>query len=162
MDLSRSYPRGTYARHDGGIIRSFRDTIPGAELRTAGWEVAIAGVADLGVSQGDDPREFSVLLRLTGGELRALQFRIPCMIYREIYKPDAKYRQGDVVTWGGSAWHCQVDDPKSSPGKNGEWKLMVKEGQRGKDGKDGQPGPEGPPGRDGKDLTQLAFDGKKH
>jgi integrin beta 3 len=68
-----------------------------------------------------------------------------------------------VVTWGGCAWHCQQDNPESHPkDKDGEWKLMVKEGKRGKDGKDGKDGERGPKGEPGRDLTQLAFDGAKH
>jgi hypothetical protein len=162
-DLTRSYPRGTFARHDGGVIRSFRDTIPGESLEKAGWEVVLAGLSEVEVVQQEDPRVFTLRTRLTGGQSKENKFRLPVLVYRGIYAP-GKYSQGDVVTWGGSAWHCQGVDVTSAPGKNGDWKLMVKEGQRGKDGKDGAAiiGPQGPPGRDGKDLTQLSFDGAKH
>jgi hypothetical protein len=83
------------------------------------------------------------------------------MLYRGVYAP-GEYSRGDVVTWGGSAWHCQVDGAISVPGKNAEWKLMVKEGQRGKDGKDGERGPQGLKGDPGRDLTQMDFNGKKY
>jgi hypothetical protein len=153
VDLARSYPRGTWARFDGGIIRSFRDTIPNESLEKAGWEVVIAGIADLRVVQDIDPRNFSVVARLTGKELKEAKFSLPSMIYRDIYKDNVDYFRGDVVTWGGSSWHSQVDHPKTKPGVNGDWRLMVKEGKPGKDGKDGERGPQGPTGRDGKDLT---------
>lgn len=162
VDLSRSYPRGTFARHDGGIIRSFRDTIPGEDLERSGWEVILAGVAELSVAQGEDPRSFTVLSRRTGKEAVATTFRFPAMVYRGIYSKDAVYAAGDVATWGGSSWHCQSDNPKSVPGRDGDWKLIVKEGRPGKDGKEGERGPQGPPGKDGRDLTQIGFDGGKH
>jgi hypothetical protein len=163
VDLTRSYPRGTYARYDGGIIRSFRDTLPGDSLDKSGWEVVIAGVSDLSVSQGDDPREIIVTRCLTGKDSTETRFRMPAMIYRGIYSPDSEYEQGDVVTWGGSAWHCQAEKTAKAPGdESGGWKLMVKEGRRGKDGKDGKDGEQGPSGPPGKDLTQLGYDGSKH
>jgi hypothetical protein len=162
VDPSRSYPRGTYARFDGGVIRSFRDTIPNEPLEKAGWEVVIAGLSGIEVLQQEDPRRFLVRCRLTGGGEKETEFRIPVLLYRGVFSSGEKYSRGDVVTWGGSAWHCQADEPASGPGKSGDWKLMVKEGQRGKDGKEGERGPQGPPGRDGRDLTQLALDGRKY
>lgn len=156
VDLSRSYPRGTYARWDGGVIRSFRDTIPGDQLEKSGWEVVIAGVAEIYVAQGEDPRCFTVNTRTTGKQATAVTFGVPAMIYRDIYRDGSDYVRGDVVTWGGSTWHCQVDHPKGKPGSGGEWRLIVKEGQRGKDGKDGERGPQGPAGKDGRN-----FDGSR-
>jgi hypothetical protein len=161
VDFTRSYPRGTYARFDGGIIRSFRDTIPGEQLEKAGWEVVIAGLASIIVDFAEDLRTFKISARRTGGEALETLCSLPVMIYREVYNSEVIYQRGDVVTWGGSAWHCQIDNPKTAPSKSSEWRMMVKEGQRGKDGKDGERGPQGVPGRDGRDLTQVGFDGKK-
>ena len=167
IDLSRSYPRGTYARYDGGIIRSFRDTIPDEEL-DRNWEVVLAGVAEIEVFQDpDDPRIFGVRTRITGRKTKAEDvtlIRIPVMMYRGIYRSDGKYQRGDVATTGGSLWHCEIDDPRIGPNNNGksDWKLIVKEGNRGKDGPEGKQGPPGRDGKDGRDLTQLAFDGSKH
>ena len=165
IDLARSYPRGTFARHDGGVIRSFRTTIPGESLEKAGWEVILAGLSAIEIIQQEDPRCFILRSRITGGLAQERQFRLPVLVYRGIYA-QGKYLQGDVVTWGGSAWHCQVDGTTSAPSNNGkgngDWKLMVKEGQRAKDGKDGERGPQGPPGPPGRDLTQMSFDGSKH
>lgn len=159
-DLTRSYPRGTFARFDGGVIRSFRDTIPGESLEKSGWEVILSGLSELEVIQQDDARSFIVRSRITGGQATEQKFSLPVLIYRGIYS-EGKYAQGDVVTWGGSAWHCQQDTTEA-PGKGGDWKLMVKEGQRGKDGKNGEPGKPGPEGPRGRDLTQLSFDGAKY
>lgn len=151
IDLSRSYPRGTYARYENGLIRSFRDTVPGESLEKSGWEVIVAGTSSIRVEMSSDCRTITVKTGITGKEIQNTTFAIPSLIYRGIYRQEEKYQQGDVVTWGGSAWHCQVNDCTSAPGKNGDWKLMVKEGQRGKDGKDGERGPQGPAGPRGMD-----------
>lgn len=60
---------------------------------------------------------------------------LPAMIYRGIYQHGMSYTPGDVVTYGGSAWHCQKEtaaQPDTAIGA-GYWKLMVKRGDRGKD-----------------------------
>jgi hypothetical protein len=153
VDFSRSYPRGTFARFDGGIIRSFRDTAPCEEpllaLELLGWEVAVAGVPCVSCSLSEDGRTVSITTRTTGSENHIKTFDIPTMIYRGIFDPQKEYTQGDVVTWGGSAWHCQ-DKTTSAPNEKSEaWKLMVKEGRRGKDGPQGPQGIEGKQGKTG-------------
>lgn len=56
---------------------------------------------------------------------------LPVMRYLGVYADGAKYLRGDVVTWGGSAWHCEVDEVKGQPGNVSGWKLMVKRGRDG-------------------------------
>lgn len=159
IDLSRSYPRGTFAKYEGGIIWSYRETVPGQPLEKAGWEVIVAGIAQTKVSLSDDSRIISLGIRKTGEEAYMEHFKIPAMIYRGIFNQGDKYSQGDVVTWSGSAWHCQVDNPKSVPGTSEtDWRLMVKEGRKGKDGQEGKQGPPGPAGRDGKNLIDFSGD----
>jgi hypothetical protein len=170
VDLSRSYPRGVYARYNGGIVHSYRDTIPGEPLEKSGWEVAVAGLAEIRVELCDDMRTFKIGTMKTGEDMVFRPFTLPVMIYRGIHNSETDYVRGDVVTWGGSTWHCQLDHPKGCPvrslpgessDKEREWRLMVKEGVKGKDGKDGERGPQGPAGKD-RDLTQLSYDGRKH
>jgi hypothetical protein len=148
IDLSRSYPRGTFARYDGGIIRAFRDTVPAETIEKAGWEIAVAGIGEIRVEMADDLRTFNIVARKTGDDVIKTPFVLPVMIYRGIYNAGAGYVRGDVVTHGGCAWHCQTETAVGMPGKSDDWKMMVKEGQRGRDGKDGERGPEGPAGKD--------------
>lgn len=71
------------------------------------------------------------------------------LTYCGVYQEGTLYVRGDLVTWGGSTWHCNEEAPPSKPGEASKaWTLIVK---RGRDGKDGTVGPEGKPGRDGKD-----------
>lgn len=58
----------------------------------------------------------------------------PVMSYRGVWQRDAIYRHGDVTTYGGSAWHCDLDSAHGlQPGDGPGWKLMVKKGRDGKD-----------------------------
>lgn len=163
VDLARSYSRGTVARHDGGLIRAFRDTadrLPGEPLEASGWEVVVRGISSFETIAGDDPRAFKVRSCLTGGQIFEKVFRIPAMVYRGVFKGGEAYEPGDVVTWDGSAWHCQTQT-KEAPGKSDAWKLMVKTGRPGKDGKDGERGQKGDKGDRGQDLTQMDASGRK-
>jgi integrin beta 3 len=57
----------------------------------------------------------------------------PTMLYRGVYHEGTEYERGDVVTWGGSLWHC--DEPtKEKPGTD-SWTLAAKKGRDGKDAK---------------------------
>lgn len=163
IDLSKSYPRGTFARFDGGIIRSYRDTIPGEEFDKAGWEVVVAGIADIEVGVSDDCRLVTVSTRTTGDRAPYTKcFNVPAMLYRGVFRPTDSYVKGDVVTYGGSTWYCKKDTQQTPRDNAEDWQLMVKEGRRGKDGSDGKQGDKGDPGRDGRDLTQMGFDGRKY
>jgi hypothetical protein len=133
VDFSKSYPRCTYARHQGGIIRSYRDTLPNAEFDHSGWEVVIAGIDGISIGMGEDNRTLTIFSKRTGSEPQAVSFVLPVLIYRGVYDPNSKYQHGDVVTWNGSAWHCQTSEPQTKPAENSDWRLMVKEGRKGKD-----------------------------
>lgn len=92
-------------------------------------------IVDVDIQQSeDDPRLITIRMILTEGVIRERQIRIPMVMYRQIFNPEQEYTAGDVVTYGGSAWHCQVETTKNKPG-NGtqDWRLMVKEGRAGKD-----------------------------
>ncbi|HSW83554.1 MAG TPA: hypothetical protein VLH12_08770 [Usitatibacter sp.] len=145
IDESKSYRRGQWASHAGGLIRAARATDPVVEgdITAAGWVVMVEGLAcPPVVTQGDDPREITVAAMLTSGVKAVTTFRMPAMVYREVWR-DGEYEQGDVVTWSGSAWHCQ-QKTTDQPGTSATWKLMVKKGAPGKDGG----GDSSPPVRD--------------
>lgn len=134
VDESKRFPRGTFARYQNGLIRSFRDTDPlTGELEKSGWEVVVAGVAAVEVTQAADHRTVTVRSMLTGGTTADSEFFIPALIYREVFRDTEDYVPGDVVTYDGSAWHCQTRGTKAKPGTSPDWRLMVKRGQSGKD-----------------------------
>lgn len=172
IDPEKSYPRGTFAKHDGGLVRATRNTVRLRDTNPvggqpvylkvgeqSGWEVIIDGVAEVEVLQSENSRSFSLNVRMTGNWVRVSQFSIPVLIYREIYKDGAEYEPGDVVTHGGSAWHCQTPTKASPAASPAAWKLMVKQGRDGKDGAAGKAGERGAEGPRGRDHTQRDASG---
>ena len=124
IDAEKSYPRGTYAIHHGGLWRSFQKT-----TGMNGWECLVDGISDIDITQAED-RQFTVTAVKSSGEKTEKTFSVPVMIYRDIFKDGVKYYPGDSVTWGGSVWYCH-QETGDKPGEFGSkgWKLAVKRGR---------------------------------
>lgn len=136
VDPERRYQRGTYAKHRGGRIRAFRATDPMGDgpLEKFGWTVDLEGVAEVGVTQGDDMRSFAVGVELTSGKSFVQKFSMPVVLDRGKFEREQSYAKGDSVSWDGSAWIAQKDiesagDKPLPP----DWRLSIKRGQDGKD-----------------------------
>lgn len=128
IDEARSYPRGTYAKHAGGFWRSVGQT-----QGMRGWECLAPGIKEIKVAQQDD-RIFVLTIERSDGEKVANEFVMPIVLDRGIWVPERKYLKGDGVTWAGSWWIAQKDEPAEKPGViEGEWRLAVKRGRDGKD-----------------------------
>lgn len=131
IDFERSYPFGTFAMHDGGLWRANQRTT-GAH----GWECVVAGMTKLDIDL-EDARNVVVKARLSGDREQTKRFGIPTMIYRGVYSDSEVYQKGDAVTRAGSVWHCDKDNPKTTPGSANEsskeeWTLCVKKGAQGR------------------------------
>jgi len=140
IDERRSYPRGTWASHRNGLMKASRNTDPvqNGDFEAAGWRVIVEGVAGIAhVQDDDDPRCFKVLTMLTSGTGFESVFRMPVTIWRGIWK-QGNYNRGDLVTWGGSTWHCNAEATESKPGDGSDWQLMVKRGSPGRDADGGK------------------------
>lgn len=112
------------------------------------------------VLQNEDGR--TIELKFDGGDMSyTRELELPVVIYRGVFQDGETYAVGDMVTWGGSVWHCNA----AGAGKPGDdatgWVLAVKKGRDGRDGKEGGRGPEGKAGPAGRDLTQMGPDGRK-
>jgi len=127
IDTAKSYPRGTYALHNGGLWRAYQKT-----AGLSGFECVVNGLNDINIEQSDD-RHFTFTLSTSNGKTEEKRFTLPVMIYRDIYQPGRKYFAGDCVTFGGSVWHCYQDttDRPNEAGSNG-WRLAVKRGRDGR------------------------------
>ncbi len=134
IDNGKGYPRGTYAKHRGGLWRAVKTTAPMLEggAAEAGWTCIVAGVAEVAVEQGEDLRTFAIGVETSDGAAKAFTFAVPVVLDRGVYKPAAKYATGDSVSWDGSTWIAQkdIDSAGDRPGKP-EWRLAVKRGSDG-------------------------------
>lgn len=127
IDESKSYPRGTFATHRGGIWRAFQQT-----TGMHGWECIVNGhYAD--VTKMSDERTVFISYEMSNGHITTNEFTIPTMIYLGVYSKEKEYEPGDVVTWGGSLWHCN-EQTKDKPGEHNSkgWILIVKRGRDAK------------------------------
>jgi hypothetical protein len=76
----------------------------------------------------------TIVLSFTKNDVREeYEVKFPVPIYQGVFKEGEAYGPGDMVTWGGSLWHCD-DHTKDKPDA-GPWRLCVKKGRDGKDAK---------------------------
>ena len=98
------------------------------------------GVEDLAVTfDGDRTLAFRIG---AGDRAKVYPIVLPYLRYVGVFQQGKTYDEGDVVTWGGSTWHCARRATDTKPGTgDGAWTLIVKAGTPGRDGKDGAPAP---------------------
>lgn len=91
------------------------------------------GFDDLSVDFDNDR---TVLMKFErGSKQKIFPLRFPFMRHEGVYAEGKSYDAGDVVTWGGSLWHCQTKT-LAKPGDSKDWVLIVRRGRDGRDGKD--------------------------
>ncbi|WP_313082744.1 phage gp6-like head-tail connector protein [Atlantibacter sp.] len=128
IDEEKSYPRGSYATHNGGLWRAYEKT-----HGMRGWECVVDGVAGVEIERSGQ-RRFNLTVNRASGGSETKSFDVPVMIYQGVFKSGQEYLPGDTVTWGGSLWHC--DEPtQDKPGETGSkgWTLATKRGRDGRD-----------------------------
>lgn len=127
IDAAKSYQRGVFATHNGGIWRSYEKT-----HGMRGWECIARGFPDIRLEMRGE-RTLAVISIDSVGKEEIKTFSIPVMIYREVWKEGNTYQQGDTVSFGGSLWHCDASDVTDKPGVPGSrWTLCAKKGRDGK------------------------------
>ncbi|MEA4261495.1 phage portal protein, partial [Klebsiella pneumoniae] len=126
IDEGKSYSRGSYATHNGGLWRAYEKT-----HGMRGWECIVDGVSDVDISMNGQ-RNFIVTVNRASGASEKKSFDIPTMVYRGVFKSGDEYLPGDTVTWGGSLWHCD-EQTQDKPGETGSkgWTLAAKRGRDG-------------------------------
>ena len=130
IDEQKSFPRGTYATHQGGLWRAYEKT-----HGMRGWECLVDGVADIDVSMTGE-RSFTVVVRQSSGQCTEKTFSLPVMLYRGVFRTGETYHPGDTVTWGGSLWHCNsMTGDKPGEAHSSGWTLAAKRGRDAGGGK---------------------------
>lgn len=129
IDETKRYMRGTWAIHRGGMFRAYQAT-SGMD----GWECVFRGIHEE-LEEVIDDRTIRRTTVYSDGSQFAREYKSSSVIDRGIWKDGMSYRQGDGVTYGGSFWIAQKDEPEGKPDSgNGAWRLAVKRGRDGKDG----------------------------
>ncbi|WP_239930496.1 phage gp6-like head-tail connector protein [Cronobacter sakazakii] len=128
IDEEKSYPRGSYATHNGGLWRAYEKT-----HGMRGWECVVDGVAGVEIERSEQ-RRFTLTVNRASGSSETKSFDVPVMIYKGVFKSGQEYLPGDTVTWGGSLWHCD-EQTQDKPGETGSkgWTLATKRGRDGRD-----------------------------
>ncbi|EOQ0176881.1 phage portal protein, partial [Escherichia coli] len=90
IDDQKSFPRGTYATHQGGLWRAYEKT-----HGMRGWECLVDGMADIDVSMTGE-RLFSVVVRQSSGQRTEKTFSLPVMLYRGVFRAGETYHPGDT------------------------------------------------------------------
>lgn len=76
--------------------------------------------------------ERTIKMTFVRGEVaHSYELQFPVVVYRGVFKDGDDYERGDMVTWGGSLWHCDTPT-KEKPGTE-SWTLAAKKGRDGKD-----------------------------
>lgn len=86
------------------------------------------GFDGLDLVEGDD----GVSIRFVQGD-QMKEFPLPIVFDRGVFREAGSYRKGNGVTWGGSYWIAQKDEPGKPDTPDSGWRLAVKKGQNGKD-----------------------------
>lgn len=128
IDETKSYPRGTYAKHNGGTWRAYEQT-----HGMRGWECTQDGVAAI-VPKLEGKRLVLTIVQSSGTE-SMLVADLPIQEYKGVYSPDGDgYAAHDTVTWAGSLWHCNKSGTIAKPGDGSpDWTLAVKKGRDGRE-----------------------------
>jgi hypothetical protein len=127
IESGRGYARGTYACHNGGILKAISETVPGDDPLKCGWQVVIDGVKATEVhpiSEG----VVAIKTVLTSGGSSIAKVEFPVMSYQGTWKiSHGEYSKGHMATHQGSLWHCNRQTA-DRPGTSDAWTLAVKKG----------------------------------
>lgn len=127
INPEKSYPRNTYAKHNGGLWRSF-ETTDGMR----GWECVVEGIAAFGLVK-DGERNVALKIVGSAGLTKELPIEFNGMLFKGQFSPSKMYNVGDTVMYAGSLWHCNVKGTDQVPSDGTDaWGLCAKRGRDGK------------------------------
>lgn len=124
IDVERVYAAGTWAKHAGGLWRSFEET---DGMR--GWECIVDGVKSINTQQDSgNPRIISVTTEKSSGATSTEKFNVPAQIYKGVWD-GGNHVEGDTVTSSGNLWYAKRDTSERPGAGNDDWQLAVRKGK---------------------------------
>jgi len=127
LDESKSYPRGTFGLHKGGIWYAERAT-----EALDGWRLIASGIAGAKAELLSDGRTFEFTFERSDGSKETSRVKAAIPGHAGVWREAVTYEKGDIVQWSGNAWIArEVTDKK--PGDDKAWELMARRGRDGKD-----------------------------
>lgn len=125
IDFNKNYVKGTLATFNNGLYYSVKNT-DGKD----GWKCLIDGINKIDFELSDDNRTSKIKMEKSSGEIFEKEFKIPALLYKNIYKENEVYSKNDCITFAGSLWVSKKDNNSERPGTNPEnWVLCVKKGR---------------------------------
>lgn len=124
--LVLTFTDGRTAKLENVVGKDGKDGEPGKDGRDG------LGFEDLNIDY-DGEREVTIKLSRDGVTTIARKIDFPVAIYRGVYVEGKQYVRGDMVTWGGSLYHCNEPTGDKPGGTSKAWTLAVKRGADGRD-----------------------------
>lgn len=125
INIEKSYVRGTFASHKGGLWRSFEKT-----KGMRGWECIVSGVSDIDV-QYDGERKASITISKSCGDVVEKEITIPALLHKGYWREGMKAEKGDYVQLGGAMWYCKEDTDTRPTDDSKSWMVAAKRGGTG-------------------------------
>lgn len=126
IDATKSYPRGTYAKHNGGTWRAYEQT-----HGMRGWECTQDGIA--AITPKLEGKQLMLTIVQSSGAESVLVADLPIQEYKGVWS-EQDFTAHDTVTWAGSLWHCNKTATTAKPGDGSpDWTLAVKKGRDGRE-----------------------------
>jgi len=91
---------------------------------------------DFDLSLSEDGRTVTVKMQAANTVVEK-SIKIAAVLDRGVFKTGGEYEKGDGVSYGGSFWIANCNEPKGVPGTGEtDWRCAVKKGRDGKDLRD--------------------------
>lgn len=105
-------------------IEQQQDTIKALQdaqnLRVIDFEMSVEG------------NQLKTVVTLTDGSECDTVVDLPMMAYMGVFDAQKQYQKGELVTHGGSMWHCKQATSDKPDAGTGAWQLCVKKGRDAK------------------------------
>ena len=79
-----------------------------------------------------DGKSLQLIRTFGDGNQKTTEIELPQLAYMGVFDAEKHYQKGDLVTHGGSMWHCNEASSNKPDESGGAWTLCVKKGRDAK------------------------------